>query len=847
MSDRSNFRYPALGLAVFAALAVPILAERLPIGAEAARAQSASPPTFAWPESVPDGTTLRIGGSSAMATINQVVSTQFEQTFPGTSVEIDASDSASGLAALQDGQVDLAAISRPLTPAETAQGLVEVPIAREKIAIIVGADNPLSLNLSDEQVAQIFRGEIREWTELGGYAVPIRAIARPVGSEIRQSLNRYTIFQSAESIGGSDSAAAEGDDTAAIVRALGNDGISYAPVNQVAGVDGVKVVAMYDTFPDDPRYPFSQPYSLVYRGEASPAVQAFLGFATASTGQQAIASTNSGIQPAIASGSSGTGSVAAGVGASGSANGAIADSARDLATDASQTGIDTLGNAASTAAARGMATNAAGAADALGNASNRAGNRAANASGNAAGAVGEMAEGTSESVSGAAGATGEIARGVAANGTSAVTGVATGGSDALQGRFNPWWWLALPAAGLALLLGWLFAGGKRNKTKALLPSGDRRDGIDLATSDLAGPPAVNGADSAADAAPNPIGDNAGAAAAIAAGGAAAVGGLMAGGSNGTRKATDVTATWAEGEIEAATSFAGGLASGEGHGASGATDAASNVIGDAVDNASQFVQGAGEGAGNAIDAATSVAGDVAGNVSQFAQDSVAGVGDAAGGAADAATHTTEDLAGNVSQFVRDSVENDGDIASGAGAGVAGAAAAAGIAAAGAANIFDGTSEAVTNEAGTSEAGVPATGEDPSEATQIWLHNDADAAQEAAASTVNAFQGETKAVNSADAELSDSTDIWQWNTPHRAGDAAAEVENPVQDVGDGISHRRVDATEETQIWLGDPIETAKTAVQTEADRAVPWAESVWQDEAGEGDETASGDSPEPPNEQ
>ncbi|MCY7320322.1 MAG: substrate-binding domain-containing protein, partial [Phormidesmis sp. CAN_BIN36] len=74
-------------------------------------------------------------------------------------------------AALQsvlDGKTDLAAIGRPLTAEEKARGFVVAPQKRHKIAIVVGPENSFTGDLTFKQFAQIFQGEITDWSEVGG-------------------------------------------------------------------------------------------------------------------------------------------------------------------------------------------------------------------------------------------------------------------------------------------------------------------------------------------------------------------------------------------------------------------------------------------------------------------------------------------------------------------------------------------------------------------------------------------------------------------------------------------------------------------------------------------------------
>jgi ABC-type phosphate transport system substrate-binding protein len=256
------------------------------------RTQAQAPeaaPAFQVPAALPQGTALKIEGSSSMAVINQGLKKRFEETFPGTTVNLASSGTNEALQALLTNAVDVAAIGRPLTEAEKAQGLKEIPVSREKIALIVSSDNPFKGNLTSEQFAKIFRGEFTNWSQVGGPNVPIRFIDRPATSDTRQALSQYPVFQAAPFKTGSNATQVRNDDTGAVVQELGQDGISYAIAGQVLNQPNVSVLPMHETLPSDPRYPYSQPRSYVYKGTPNPGVLAFIGFATSAPGQEAIA------------------------------------------------------------------------------------------------------------------------------------------------------------------------------------------------------------------------------------------------------------------------------------------------------------------------------------------------------------------------------------------------------------------------------------------------------------------------------------------------------------------------------------------------------------------------------
>jgi ABC-type phosphate transport system substrate-binding protein/tetratricopeptide (TPR) repeat protein len=246
-------------------------------------------PTFTPPGSVAEGTEITIDGTPSMTIINRSLEAGFEEAYPGTDVILSASGGDQALQALRAGEVDLAAIGRPLTEDELAQNLTEVPISREKIAIIVGRDNPFQGDLTFEDFARIFWGDITNWSQLGGPDLPLRFIDRPADSDTRIALSDYDVFQARPFETGDNAIQVEEDDTAAVVRELGNNGISYAIAGEIIGQEAVRPVSMHSTLPNDPRYPYSQPRGYVYQGEASIPVEAFLGYATNPEGQQDVA------------------------------------------------------------------------------------------------------------------------------------------------------------------------------------------------------------------------------------------------------------------------------------------------------------------------------------------------------------------------------------------------------------------------------------------------------------------------------------------------------------------------------------------------------------------------------
>jgi phosphate transport system substrate-binding protein len=243
---------------------------------------------FDVPTTVPAGSVVKIGGATSMAQINQVLKVGFEQKFPGAKSLTLASSSSKGLTDLMAGAIDITGISRELTAAEKDQGLVAVPITQDKIAIVIGKENSFTAGLTSEQVRKIFKGEIKNWSEVGGKSLPIRPILRPIVSGTHQAFQEIGL--QGKSFGSGNSfKVLERDATTPLLQALGNDGIGYATFAQVASQSTVRSVAIDGSTPELTNYPYRRTLAYVYKSQPNEAVKAFLAFATSRDAQQLIA------------------------------------------------------------------------------------------------------------------------------------------------------------------------------------------------------------------------------------------------------------------------------------------------------------------------------------------------------------------------------------------------------------------------------------------------------------------------------------------------------------------------------------------------------------------------------
>ena len=106
-----------------------------------------------------------VAGSSSVTPVMEKLAEAYEQANTGVTVEIQQSDSTTGMNFTIDGVCDIGMASRALKESEIAKGLIGLPIAMDGIAVIVNNDNAVE-GLTDEQVKQIFMGEVTDWSQL---------------------------------------------------------------------------------------------------------------------------------------------------------------------------------------------------------------------------------------------------------------------------------------------------------------------------------------------------------------------------------------------------------------------------------------------------------------------------------------------------------------------------------------------------------------------------------------------------------------------------------------------------------------------------------------------------------
>ena len=106
-----------------------------------------------------------IAGSSSVTPVMEKLTEAYMTINPNVEIELQQSDSSSGMTSTRDGVCDIGMASRALKDSEIEAGLTPMTIAMDGIAVIVSNDNPVD-GLTSEQVRNIYMGEITDWSEV---------------------------------------------------------------------------------------------------------------------------------------------------------------------------------------------------------------------------------------------------------------------------------------------------------------------------------------------------------------------------------------------------------------------------------------------------------------------------------------------------------------------------------------------------------------------------------------------------------------------------------------------------------------------------------------------------------
>src|SRR2546430_9953763 len=238
---------------------------------------------------------LVIKGSDTLgAKLVPQLAEQFKAQHPGTTFDIAAEGSTTGIAAIIDGTAEIGMSSRRAKPSEVAaanakgKNMKPTIVAYDGIAVIVNTGNSIK-GLTKKQVEQIFTGEITDWSAIGGSSGKISVYTRNTSS------GTYTEFKELamkKRDYAPDSQKLAGNEQIAQEVGKNPNGVGYIALAYTKA-SGIKVVPIDGASPSKESvlaksYPYARPTFFYTNGEPTGVVKEFIVFTVGPEGQKIV-------------------------------------------------------------------------------------------------------------------------------------------------------------------------------------------------------------------------------------------------------------------------------------------------------------------------------------------------------------------------------------------------------------------------------------------------------------------------------------------------------------------------------------------------------------------------------
>jgi phosphate transport system substrate-binding protein len=243
---------------------------------------------------------IQVKGSDTLINLVQKLAEVYMQKNPGKAIAVTGGGSGTGIAALINGQCDIADASRSMKDKERKQAadngidVREIVVANDGICVVVNKDNSAQ-KLSVDQLGRIYRGEVTNWKEVGGKDMAITLYGRQPNS------GTYSYFKKNIVKDEYSSRMREMNGNSQIIEALRQDksgigyvGVGYArnpnvAVVKVAKTEGGEYISPLDTADVIAgKYAISRALYQYVNGVPSGAIRDFIAFELSAEGQKIV-------------------------------------------------------------------------------------------------------------------------------------------------------------------------------------------------------------------------------------------------------------------------------------------------------------------------------------------------------------------------------------------------------------------------------------------------------------------------------------------------------------------------------------------------------------------------------
>jgi phosphate transport system substrate-binding protein len=248
---------------------------------------------------------IQIKGSDTMVNLGQAWAEEYMKAHPKVSVAVTGGGSGTGIAALMSDTCDIAELSRELNPEEVAMAKEKgfepkrVTVALDGLAVVVNPANPIS-QMTLDQLAAVFSGQVTNWRELGGADLPIVVLSREVNSGTHVYFKEHVLRRNQKESQAEfaatallmPSSQAIADEVAQNPGAIGYYGMGYISAKEKAlavakDANSAYVQPTIENVVSN-AYPISRPLLMVTHGQPQGLVADFIAFVLSPAGQKVV-------------------------------------------------------------------------------------------------------------------------------------------------------------------------------------------------------------------------------------------------------------------------------------------------------------------------------------------------------------------------------------------------------------------------------------------------------------------------------------------------------------------------------------------------------------------------------
>ncbi|MDD1779614.1 phosphate ABC transporter substrate-binding protein [Enterovibrio sp. ZSDZ35] len=236
---------------------------------------------------------LTLSGSTSVTYLIDVLSEHYEKE-TGDTVEVQGTGSSAGILAVNKGISELGMSSRYLKSTELMPDLKTHVIAYDGLTLVVHPENPI-VSLSSAQIADIYRGKITNWNQVGGEDRKIAVVSRELASGSRYSFETFmglTRIYKGEQVSDISSSLLVVNANSMVKMLVSNNkhAVGYISAGSIEpsvksiSVDGVSYSLANM---EDGSYKLSRPFLLLHKkGELSEITQDFLDYVLSEKSQK---------------------------------------------------------------------------------------------------------------------------------------------------------------------------------------------------------------------------------------------------------------------------------------------------------------------------------------------------------------------------------------------------------------------------------------------------------------------------------------------------------------------------------------------------------------------------------